>query len=94
MRIEGIVTFEAQSIWLLYLLEYNLSVAGAVGFVALAGVSAEFGVIMLLYLKQSWDKRIEQGKTSTADLLDAIRDGAALRVRPKAMTSSPTTKVR
>ena len=73
-------------IWLLYLLSYNLSVAGAVGFIALAGVSAEFGVIMLLYLKQAWDARIAQGTTSTADLLDAIREGAVLRVRPKAMT--------
>ncbi len=73
-------------IWLLYLLSYNLSVAGAVGFIALAGVSAEFGVIMLLYLKHAWDERIDEGKTSTADLLDAIREGAVLRVRPKAMT--------
>ena len=73
-------------IWLLYLLSYNLSVAGAVGFIALAGVSAEFGVIMLLYLKQAWDARVAQGKTSNADLLDAIREGAVLRVRPKAMT--------
>ena len=73
-------------IWLLYLLNYNLSVAGAVGFIALAGVSAEFGVIMLLYLKQAWDKRLAQGKTETADLMDAIREGAVLRVRPKAMT--------
>ena len=74
------------AIWLLYLLGYNLSVASAVGFIALAGVSAEFGVIMLLYLKTAWDERIQQGKTSTADLLDAIREGAVLRVRPKAMT--------
>jgi Cu(I)/Ag(I) efflux system membrane protein CusA/SilA len=73
-------------IWLLYLLGYNLSVAGAVGFIALAGVAAEFGVIMLLYLKQAWDSRTAEGKTSVADLLDAIREGAALRVRPKAMT--------
>jgi copper/silver efflux system protein len=73
-------------IWLLYLLGYNLSVAGAVGFIALAGVSAEFGVIMLLYLKQAWDARIEQGSTTSADLLGAIREGAVLRVRPKAMT--------
>jgi copper/silver efflux system protein len=73
-------------IWLLYLLSYNLSVAGAVGFIALAGVSAEFGVIMLLYLRHAWDERIAQGKTSAEDLLDAIRDGAVLRVRPKAMT--------
>ncbi len=73
-------------IWLLYLLAYNLSVAGAVGFLALAGVAAEFGVIMLLYLKQAWDARVAQGRTSHADLLDAIREGAVLRVRPKAMT--------
>ncbi len=60
--------------------------AGAVGFIALAGVSAEFGVIMLLYLKHAWDERLAQGKASTEDLLDAIREGAVLRVRPKAMT--------
>ncbi len=73
-------------IWLLYLLSYNFSVAGAVGFIALAGVAAEFGVIMLLYLKTAWNDRLAQGKTSTEDLLDAIREGAVLRVRPKAMT--------
>jgi len=73
-------------ICLLYLLGYNLSVAGAVGFIALAGVSAEFGVIMLLYLKHAWDARAAQGMTSNGDLLEAIREGAVLRVRPKAMT--------
>jgi copper/silver efflux system protein len=73
-------------IWLLWLLSYNLSVAGAVGFIALAGVAAEFGVIMLLYLRQAWDERVAAGTTSTEDLLDAIREGAVLRVRPKAMT--------
>jgi Cu(I)/Ag(I) efflux system membrane protein CusA/SilA len=73
-------------IWLLYLLGYNLSVAGAVGFIALAGVSAEFGVIMLLYLRHAWDERVLAGQTGTPDLLDAIREGAVLRVRPKAMT--------
>ena len=72
--------------WLLYLLGYNLSVAGAIGFIALAGVSAEFGVIMLLYLKQAWEARIAQGQNSQVDLMDAIREGAVLRVRPKAMT--------
>lgn len=72
--------------WLLYLLGHNLSVAGAVGFISLAGVSAEFGVIMLFYLKHAWDKRLAEGKTSAADLLDVIREGAVLRVRPKAMT--------
>ena len=73
-------------IWLLYLLSYNLSVAGAVGFIALAGVSAEFGVIMLLYLRSAWDAKLAQGKTSASDLMEAIREGAVLRVRPKAMT--------
>ena len=73
-------------VWLLWLLDYNLSVAAAVGFIALAGVAAEFGVIMLLYLKQAWDERVAEGRTSHDDLLDAIREGAVLRVRPKAMT--------
>ncbi|MGE3433526.1 MAG: efflux RND transporter permease subunit [Ramlibacter sp.] len=73
-------------IWLLYLLSYNMSVAAAVGFIALAGVSAEFGVIMLLYLKHAWEERLAQGKTDDDSLLDAIREGAVLRVRPKAMT--------
>ncbi|QBY53654.1 efflux RND transporter permease subunit [Cupriavidus oxalaticus] len=72
--------------WLLYLLGYNLSVAGIVGFIALAGVAAEFGVIMLLYLKQAWAERIKNGETGVTDLLDAIQEGAVLRVRPKAMT--------
>ena len=73
-------------IWLLWGLSYNLSVAGAVGFIALAGVAAEFGVIMLLYLKNAWGERLDQGRSSEADLLEAIREGAVLRVRPKAMT--------
>ncbi|WP_042883999.1 efflux RND transporter permease subunit [Cupriavidus necator] len=72
--------------WLLYLLGYNLSVAGVVGFIALAGVAAEFGVIMLLYLKQAWTAREAQGDASLPALLDAIQEGAVLRVRPKAMT--------
>jgi Cu(I)/Ag(I) efflux system membrane protein CusA/SilA len=73
-------------IWLLYLLGYNLSVAGAVGFIALAGVSSEFGVIMLLYLKNAWKDRLAAGTITNADLLAAITEGAVLRVRPKAMT--------
>jgi Cu(I)/Ag(I) efflux system membrane protein CusA/SilA len=73
-------------VWFLYLLGYQLSVATGVGFIALAGVSAEFGVIMLLYLKNAWDAKRAAGKTSEADLLDAIREGAVQRVRPKAMT--------
>jgi Cu(I)/Ag(I) efflux system membrane protein CusA/SilA len=73
-------------VWLLYLLDHNLSVAGAVGFIALAGVAAEFGVIMLLYLNHAWGARLRAGATGTGDLLAAIREGAVLRVRPKAMT--------
>ena len=73
-------------IWLLWALGHNLSVASVVGFIALAGVAAEFGVIMLLYLKQAWAARLEKGLNTDADLLDAIREGAVLRVRPKAMT--------
>ncbi|PTB86326.1 CusA/CzcA family heavy metal efflux RND transporter [Pseudidiomarina aestuarii] len=75
-------------IWLLYLLGHNLSVASVVGFIALAGVAAEFGVIMLLYLKQAWQKRLDEQKGTEADLLDAIGEGAVLRVRPKAMTAT------
>jgi Cu(I)/Ag(I) efflux system membrane protein CusA/SilA len=73
-------------VWFLHLLGYQLSVATGVGFIALAGVSAEFGVIMLLYLKNAWDAKRAAGKTGEADLLDAIREGAVQRVRPKAMT--------
>ncbi|MCP5279071.1 MAG: efflux RND transporter permease subunit [Thiobacillus sp.] len=73
--------------WLLYLLGYNMSVAVAVGFIALAGVAAEFGVIMLIYLDQAVKARQAAGRFNTrADLMDAIVDGAVLRVRPKAMT--------
>ena len=76
----------AGGVWLLWLLGHHLSVASGVGFIALAGVSAEFGVIMLLYLKHAWQARLEAGKDTEVDLLDAIREGAVLRVRPKAMT--------
>ncbi len=67
-------------LWLLYLLGYNQSVASAVGFIALAGVAAEFGVVMLIYLKQALAAR------GDGDIKAAVRDGALLRVRPKAMT--------
>ena len=72
--------------WLLWLLGHNLSVASGVGLIALAGVAAEFGVIMLLYLKHAWEQRVANGQGSEQDLVDSIRDGAVLRVRPKAMT--------
>ncbi|NWD03947.1 efflux RND transporter permease subunit [Pseudomonas gingeri] len=73
-------------VWLLYLLGFNQSVATGVGFIALAGVSAEFGVIMLLYLKNAWATRLEEGRDDDAGLLESIREGAVLRVRPKVMT--------
>ncbi|MCU6433990.1 efflux RND transporter permease subunit [Undibacterium sp. Jales W-56] len=76
----------AGGIWLLWALGHHLSVASGVGFIALAGVSAEFGVIMLLYLKHAWEDRLKAGKNTEQDLLEAIREGAVLRVRPKAMT--------
>src|SRR3546814_3714780 len=70
--------------WLLYLMGYNQSVATAVGFIALAGVAAEFGVVMLIYLRAALERR---GSDSGADEVgEAIREGALLRVRPKAMT--------
>ena len=72
--------------WFLYLLGFNLSVATGVGFIALAGVSAEFGVIMLLYLKNAWAERQELGDNTERGLMAAIREGAVQRVRPKAMT--------
>lgn len=72
--------------WFLYGLGFNLSVATGVGFIALAGVSAEFGVIMLLYLKNAWAEREDAGERTDAGLLAAIREGAVQRVRPKAMT--------
>ena len=74
--------------WFLYLLGYNLSVATGVGFIALAGISAEFGVIMLLYLKNAWVERVDLGDNTEGGLVAAIREGAVQRVRPKAMTVS------
>ncbi|APW42911.1 efflux RND transporter permease subunit [Rhodoferax saidenbachensis] len=74
-------------VWFLYLMGYHLSVATGVGFIALAGVAAEFGVVMLIYLKQALAERERRGEESgVAMVLDAIREGAVLRVRPKAMT--------
>ena len=74
-------------VWFLYVLGYNLSIATGVGFIALAGVAAEFGVVMLLYLKHALDDRVRAGQAvNIGTLVDAIREGAVLRVRPKAMT--------
>ena len=72
-------------LWLLWLLGYNLSIASAVGFIALAGVAAEFGVVMLIYLDAAIARRGE-GTLTHAALVEAIEEGAVLRVRPKAMT--------
>jgi Cu(I)/Ag(I) efflux system membrane protein CusA/SilA len=75
--------------WLVWLLGHEVSIATGVGFIALAGLAAEFGVVMLLYLKQAWEARLAAGQAPTPGLLDeAIREGAVLRVRPKAMTVS------
>ena len=69
------------------MLGHAVSIATLIGFIALAGVAAEFGVIMLLYLRQAWERRLTHGEPETIATLDAaIREGAVLRVRPKAMT--------
>ena len=78
-------------LWLMYLFGYNLSIASAVGFIALAGVAVEIGVLMLVYLNQSLDQcRSEVARKgrifSDEDLLNAVLQGAALRVRPIMMT--------
>jgi Cu(I)/Ag(I) efflux system membrane protein CusA/SilA len=75
--------------WFIYLLGHEVSVATVVGFIALAGVAAEFGVVMLIYLKHAWEERLASGAAPTQEsLASAIREGAVLRVRPKAMTVS------
>ena len=79
------------AVWLLYFLDYNLSVAVWVGIIALAGLDAETGVVMLLYLKFAWRKRVDEGRLHhAADLEEAIVEGAARRIRPKLMTVATT----
>ena len=78
-------------VWLMWLLGYNLSVAAAIGFIALAGVAAETGVVMLIYLDQAWQEvqvkcRDEGRPAKAADLYAAVMEGAVERVRPKMMT--------
>ena len=74
-------------VWLMWLLHYNLSVAVAVGFIALAGVTAETGVIMLIYLDHAYRARSEEGRLRTrGDLDGAVQEGTVLRVRPLMMT--------
>ena len=78
-------------IWLLYLADYNLSIAAGVGFIALAGLAAETGVVMLVYLDEACDRRAEEGRLrSIDDLKAAIMSGAVDRVRPKLMTVTTT----
>ena len=75
------------AIWLLYLLDYNMSVAVWVGLIALAGLDAETGVVMLLYLTLAHRRHQDEGRLKThQDLEDAIVEGAAKRIRPKLMT--------
>jgi len=75
------------AIWYLDYLGYNLSVAVWVGIIALAGVAAETGVVMVLYLDEAYERRVREGRMTTAqDLREAIMEGAVQRVRPKMMT--------
>src|SRR5206468_344564 len=75
--------------WFLYALDYNLSLAVAIGIIALAGLDAETGMVMLLYLDNSFDRFRAQGRMKSGrDLWDAVHDGAVKRIRPKAMTVS------
>ena len=77
----------AGAFWLLYLLGYNMSVAVWVGLIALAGLDAETGVVMLLYLDHAWEKFRDEGRMNTiADLYAAVKEGAVQRIRPKIMT--------
>jgi Cu(I)/Ag(I) efflux system membrane protein CusA/SilA len=80
------------SVWLLWWAGYNLSVAVAVGFIALAGLAAETGVVMLVYLDEAWRRWVQDGRLRTLDdLRAAIVEGAVDRVRPKLMTVATTT---
>jgi Cu(I)/Ag(I) efflux system membrane protein CusA/SilA len=71
---------------IMFFLGYNWSVATGVGFIALAGVSAETAVIMLLYLNHAWDEQIRVGRVTLEALYEAVMEGAVMRVRPKVMT--------
>ncbi|MCZ6683916.1 MAG: efflux RND transporter permease subunit [Planctomycetota bacterium] len=79
------------AIWFLYLADYNMSLAVWVGLIALAGLDAETGMVMLLYLRNSYDRAKAEGRMkSLADLKTAIHEGAVLRIRPKTMTVMTT----
>jgi Cu(I)/Ag(I) efflux system membrane protein CusA/SilA len=76
-------------IWFLWLLGYNWSVAVAIGFIALAGVAAETGVVMLIFLDLAWRERLADGRRpALRDLYEAVIEGAVVRVRPKLMTTA------
>jgi Cu(I)/Ag(I) efflux system membrane protein CusA/SilA len=78
-------------VWLLYLADFNLSVAAGVGFIALTGLAAETGVVMIVYLDQAYKRFEKEGRMrSLADLREAIMEGAVDRVRPKLMTVATT----
>lgn len=77
--------------WFLYTLDYNMSLAVVIGMIALAGLDAETGMVMLLYLDNSFDRAKRAGKMlNHEDLWAAVHDGAVKRIRPKAMTVSAT----
>jgi Cu(I)/Ag(I) efflux system membrane protein CusA/SilA len=81
--------------WLLYLLDYHMSVAVGVGFIALAGVAVEIGVVMLVYLKQALARQVEAAQAESraldaSDLAQAVVNGALMRVRPIMMTVAAT----
>jgi len=80
------------SIWLLYLMGFNFSIAVGVGFIALAGVAVEISVIMLVYLNQAWREELTKNSTGNSltktHLMQAVITGAGLRVRPVMMTAA------
>ena len=79
------------AIWFMYLAGYNMSLAAWVGLIALAGLDAETGMVMLLYLRNSYDRSVAEGRMNGLDdLKAAIHEGAVLRIRPKAMTVMTT----
>ena len=78
-------------VWLMYFLGYNLSIAVAVGFIALAGLAVETGIVMLVYLDEVYERHKREGKLSSIrDIYEGIIEGAVMRVRPKLMTVATT----
>jgi Cu(I)/Ag(I) efflux system membrane protein CusA/SilA len=78
-------------IWLMFLLGYNMSIAAGVGFIALAGLSVETGVVMLVYLDEVHERRKREGRlNSIRDIYEGIYEGAVMRLRPKLMAASTT----